>query len=196
MTETTTNNTTEEISLQQDFYNQLNYFLDDTSEQELYKKYTPLKEEILVKLFKFIPERKTETLGKSRILVKSALNGAWKPSDEVKNEKIFPICKVIKVGKGVKGDIDTGKAYIVPYNDVNGDSWDPDFMFMVQNFAKQGRQGSMTEIPEGMRQKISNLEKNWERYRFSMPDRLGDETEDDRLVYLIPELKLVAEYHV
>jgi len=185
---------TKKVSIQEEFDKQLADFINDKSEQDEYKNFNPLQEKVIVKLFKFAPIDNKNALGTSQILIESPLDGKWKSSSIAQNEKIFPICKVIKVGKYIT-DIKAGDVFTVPVSDIVGDDMNPEFMWLVQNFGQQGKHGSMTKIPENMRQRIPKLEKNWERYKFSLPDRIGDETDDDKLVYLIPLLKLEAEYN-
>lgn len=183
----------DKISIEEEFSLQLADFLRTTAEEEDYKRFTPLRDKILVKLFKFSPSD-NDVLGKSSVLVQSKLDGQWKPKDAAIHEKVFPICKIIKAGKDVDPRIQEGQLYTVPFSDVVGEDWNPDFMFLMQNFTKQGNKMGLADIPPDMRQRIPKLEKNWERYKFSMPDRIGKESDEDRLVYLIPELKLESEY--
>lgn len=181
--------------LQKDFDEQLKAFIDDNSYFEEYRKFSPLKKEILVKLFKFVPKNK-EGLGYSGVfMVKNEISNEYKPRTVSLSEKIYPIVKVIKTGVAIDDEsISSGKIYTVPWNDVIGTSWNPDFLNLMQTFAKKGENGSIANVPADMDQRIPNLEINWERYKFSMPDRVSDETDEDKLVYLIPELKLTSLY--
>lgn len=182
-------------NLQTQFNQQLQEFVDDNSDSESYQKFTPLREEVLVRLFKFKPEGNTTELGKKEILIWSELQKDFIPSNQAIYEKIYPIVKIIKKGlASMNVEIKRGGLYTVPVNDVIGLDWNPDFLFTMNNFAKQGKKNGMTHIPDDMEQKIPKLSKNWEHYKFSMPDRVSEETEEDELVYLIPELKLKAVY--
>jgi len=183
-------------SLQEDLYNQLEELVKDNSHKKTYEKYVPRKDKILVKVFKFIPSDKDVKLGNSPILMISNLDGTLKPSSVAKNEKLFPIVKVLKVGSDVDDWVKEGQLYIVPWNDIVGETWNPDFQWMMQNFSQKRGDGkpSVVTIPDDMPQKLLKIDVNWERYKFSMPDRIGDEDEEDKLVYLIPQLKLEADY--
>lgn len=184
-----------DIRLQKEFDEQLALFATNEDYFADYRKYTPLRKEILVKLFKFTPSDK-EGLGDTGLfMVKSEISGEFKPRTMALSEKIYPIVKVIKVGADIVDSlIKPGKLYTVPWNDVIGTAWNPDFLGMMNGFAKKGETGAVINIPADMEQRISNLELTWERYKFSMPDRVRDETKDDKLVYLIPEPKLTSIY--
>jgi hypothetical protein len=185
------------FDLQKEFEQQLRHFIEDESDVKEYDKYVPRSDKMLVKVFKFHVKEGTEGLGTSSILIQSPLDGAWKPKDSVLNEKIFPLVRVLKVGNAVENeDIKVGKIYVVPADEVSGDDWNPDFMWMMQNFAKQGKSSGQLVIPDDMDQKIPKIEKNWARYKFLMPDRIGDATDEDKLVFLVPTLKIEAEYLV
>lgn len=188
--------TTIGVNLQTEFDKQIEDFAKDESYFADYARYTPRKDKVLVKLFKFTMD--DVPVGSTTILMPSQLpseRGQWKPSVVTTNEKVYPIVKVIKVGKDVK-DVKVGQMYVVPHADIIGDSFNPEFMFLMNNFVKQGKKMGLADVPEDMEQRISNLEKNWERYKFSMPDRVGSETSTDKLIYLIPELKLEADYEL
>lgn len=182
-------------SLQQEFERKLEEFIaEDLSDN--YKRYIPRRDKALVKVFKFTPDANKHQLGKSSILMVSALDGTLKPSSVTKNEKLFPIVKVIKRGSDAPDWVKEGELYVVPYNDIVGETWNPDFQWMMQNFSQKKGDGkpSLVTIPDDMPQKLLKIDVNWERYKFSMPDHLGDEKDGDKLVYLIPTLKLEADY--
>lgn len=181
------------IDIQKAFNEQLEKFKIPGEKDTSYNRYHPLGDKVLIRLFKFTLTNASKDLGVRSILIPSPLDGKWKPREEAINEKIFPICRVILTGSECTG-IDVGGLYVVPFNDVVGLDWNPDFMWMMQNFAKQGKSSGQLVIPDDMPQKITKLEKNWERYKFSMPDRVGREEEFDELVYLIPRVKLEAKY--
>lgn len=184
------------MTIQEEFYKQLEEFQKDSSAED-YRRYSPRNQRVLIKLFKFIPKDSQEKLGTKSILIKSSLDGSWKPSDVAETERIYPIAKVLKVGKAVEDkDIVEGQLYVLPFDDVMGTSWNPDFLHLMNTFGKKGNQASLAHIPDDMPQRISNLEREMKRYKFSMPDRIGNETEDDKLVYLIPSSKLEAIYEL
>lgn len=181
-------------TIQQEFDEKLKEFYEEKNYIKEYERFTPLGDKILVKMFRFIPEKNTEDLGKTQIWVKSPLTGEFKPSNQALNEKVFPIVKVLKVGVGVdKSFISEGKLYTVPLSEVDGMDWNPDFLHLMNTFSQQGK-APKANLPEDMPQKIPKLERNWERYIFAMPDRIGNKTEEDKLVYLIPSLKLESIY--
>lgn len=185
-----------EKKIEKEFAKALKTFLS-TDFSEEYKGYQPLGDKILVKLFKFSPrDELKEELGKSEIYVQSKLDGSFKPKSIAMSEKIFPIVKVIKKGLGVNNEsIEEGGSYTVPYDEVTGEQWNPDFLHLVQTFSgKSGNQGKLVNVPEDMPQKLPKLYIDWVRYKFSMPDRLTKETDEDKLVYLIPSIKLESIY--
>lgn len=183
------------MSIEEQFNSKLKEFLSEDLSQE-YSKYTPTNDKVLVKVFKFVPEENTSDLGRSTILVVSKLDGSLKPASIANNEKLFPIVKVIKKGKQTPDWVKENELYVVPYNDIVGDDWNPEFKWMMQNFSQKKGDGkpSIVTIPDDMPQRILKIDIHWERYKFSMPDRISVENETDKLVYLIPPLKLEAEY--
>lgn len=188
----------EKAALLADFTKQIKEFKEDNSYEEEYRRFSPRKDKVLVKVFRFTPSDKAFDLGSSPILTISPIDGVLKPSKVSKNEKLFPIVKIIKKGKEASADLEEGKLYVVPYNDIVGDTWNPDFQWMMQNFSQKrgdGKPGLVT-IPDDMPQRLNKIDVHWERYKFSMPDRIGDEQSADKLVYLIPELKLEADYEI
>lgn len=184
-------------ALEENFKQSLRDFIEDDSYFPDYKGYIPLGDKVLIRLFKFTPrEDLKEHLGKTEILLPGVLDGNWKPKIQALSEKIFPIAKVIRKGMRVNEDfIKEGGVYTVPYEEVLGTQWNPDFLHLVQTFAgKSGNQGKLVNIPEDMPQKLPKMAIEWARYKFSMPDRLGKETEDDKLTFLIPTIKLESIY--
>jgi hypothetical protein len=184
--------------LEEDLMKQLADFKADNSILPEYERFNPRSERVLVQVFKFVPSDSSVIMGNSPILTVSPLDGRLKPSTISKHEKIFPIVKVLKKGAFSPEWVEDGALYIVPYNDVVGETWNPDFQFMMQSFSQKKGDGKpgMVTIPDDMEQKLQKIEVNWERYKFSMPDRIGKETDTDKLVYLIPSLKLEADYLV
>lgn len=180
--------------LEKDLKNQLRQFKN--AKEKNYESYRFYRDRCLVKVFKFKPSDETVQMSQSAIMIQSPLNGEWRTSYEVNNEKLFPIVKVIKKGSEAPDWVKEGNLYTVPYNDVVGDTWNPDFQWMMQNFAKKNNKGKpgIVTIPDDMEQRIPKLDVHWERYKFSMPDRIGKEEEEDKIVYLIPSLKLEADY--
>lgn len=183
-------------ALEQSYTDQLVSFIKDDSYFKFYEKFAPLKEKSLVKLFRYIPPEETGTalLGLSTKMVQSIVTGEWSQTTVDLPYIVMPIVKIIKKGRDVKDtELVEGGVYIVAYSDIMGESFNPDFMWMMQNFAKNGKNG-IVHIPDDMPQKLPNLEKNWERYKFYMPDKLGRPTDDEKMVYLIPENKFDAIY--
>lgn len=184
-------------ALEKEFEERLRDFVEDDSHIETYRRFKPRGDRVLVKVFKFVPsDPKLKAGEKSPILTVSKLDGTLKPAMVARHEKFFPIVKILKIGSNVSSDIKVGNLYVVPHNDVVGEKWNPDFQWMMQNFSKKRGDGkpSVVTIPDDMPQKLLAIDVQWERYKFSMPDRLGDETNDDKLVYLIPTLKIEADY--
>jgi hypothetical protein len=189
---------TESVNLQKDLLKQLKEFKETDLDANKYSHYTLRRDKVLVRVFKFVPTSKA-VMSKSVILTVSPLDGVFKPSAVAQHEKLYPIVKIIDVGAEAPDWIKKGELYTVPFNDVVGDTWNPDFQWMMQNFGKKNNDGDkpgMVTIPDDMEQRIPKLDVNWERYKFSMPDRIGDELEEDKLVYLIPSLKIEADYAI
>lgn len=194
--------TTTKQSLEQEFKEQLEAFCKDTSYFKEYERYTPLGPKVLLKLFKFVPKEKTPELGHIPILTQSPLDGSWKWGSDAMAEKVYNIAMVIKIGKGGWGasavqpdDVEIGQTYVVPYNDVVGVDVNPKFLSVVNTFkGPVGSQGALTNIPAEIPQNLPNLDIHWSRFKFSMPDRLGNETDDDKLIYLVNAQKLEAIY--
>lgn len=186
------------VTLQKDMFEQLARFKEADEHTAKYARFVPRRDKILVQVFKFVPSDSNVKLGKSSILMVSPLDGKLKPSSVAKAEKIFPIIKVLKKGHEAPDWVEVGALYTVPWNDVVGETWNPDFQWMMQNFSKKSNDGkpSMVTIPEDMPQKLSKLDVQWERYKFSMPDSIGEEASEDKLVYLIPTMKIEADYLV
>lgn len=194
----------ERENIAKQFDEQFDAFAKDDEFGE-YDRFTPIGAKVLVKLFKFSPEDPGESLGKQAIVIPDA-SGNLKPQAVALHEKVFPIVKVIKKGIGdwgqsqvSKEDVQEGGLYIVPTNDVVGMKTNPEFLHMLQTYkGKQGSQGALIKVTDEMNipQNLPKLDIVWERYKFSMPDRLGEETEDDKLVFLIPAQKLEAKYEL
>src|SRR5688572_21752286 len=172
--------------LEQDYKNQLKEFYEDQSYYSDYDCFSPFTKKVLVKVFKFTPTFKAD-VGSTTLMVESPYDGSLKPKIVALNEKLFPIVKVIKVGTGVENtkDIKVDTLYTVPSDEIIGDDWNPEFMFVMNTMVQQGQKGGLARIPEGMRQRIPRLEKNWDKYKFGLPNKLGSETEEERLIYLI-----------
>ena len=187
---------TKTVSLQDDLYDQLTTLKKDDSHETKYRRFKPRRDRVLVQVFKFVPSDSTVEFGRSTILVKSPLDGVLKPSSIAQNERIFPIVKVLKKGDESPDWVKEGELYTVPYNDVVGETWNPEFQWMMQNFSQKKGDGkpSVVTIPDDMPQKLSKLDVQWERYKFSMPDQVGEEVVEDKLVFLIPSLKIEADY--
>lgn len=185
-------------ALEENFREELEHFISDTSYFDEYRGFNPLSNKVLVKLFRFTPkDNLKKELGETEILMPGALDGKWKPKTQAMAEKIFPIVKVIKRGMGVIDEfVKEGGVYTVPYEEITGTQWNPDFLHLVNTFGKSGNQGQLVNIPKDMPQRLPKMAIEWARYKFSMPDRLSKETEDDKLVFLIPTLKLESIYEL
>lgn len=179
--------------LQEEFNQQLKTFAEDDSYMAEYTRFSPRTKNVLVKVFNFKPSIKGY-VGKAVFMIKSQKDSEWRPRTIAASEKLYPIVKVVRKGALVSEDIQVGKLYIVPNEDIEGTSLNPEFMHLMQNFAKQGKNGAITNVPEDLPQRLNNIDIHWVRYRFRMPDRVGDYTEDDFLFYLIPESKIEATY--
>lgn len=115
----------------------------------------------------------------------------FKLKDKPALENVFPIVKILKVGEGVKSDkYKVGDICLVPSTDVIGEDWNPKFLHIMQF---QNSQNMKPVLPEGMRQSIPNVEKNWDRYKFVRP-WIPNPEPIDHLTYLIPEPKIRGRY--
>jgi hypothetical protein len=164
-----------------------------------FEKFVPLKEDVLVEIFKFIPSKEyisKSLLGRSPILLFSQLDGTTKESTTANNEQYLPIVRVIKVGVACSNkSIIPGSLYTVSVEDIEGYSFNPDYIWMMQNFAKQG-QKNLTHIPADVPQRIKNIDTKWGKYRFNKPNLLKKEENEYRDIFLIPEISIKARYDV
>lgn len=184
--------------LQQEFSEQLKEFASDRSIFDEYKQFTPREKDVIVKVFKFTPSNNKSLGEKHVILMKNDMTGEFTPRTVAQKEKIYPIVRLIAVNETVREslDLEVGALYTVPVEEITGTSFNPEFLHLMQNFAKQGKQGSFVNVPEDMPQRLPNIEIQWQNYKFPRPDRVGDVTENDRLVFLIPSLKLKTRYEL
>jgi hypothetical protein len=183
-----------EEQLEQEKQEQLIKFKNDKTRQDLYSNFVPRTKRVLVEIFQFKPSVRT-ALDKGLFMVKSEIDQTWTPRTLAISEKLYPIVRVLRKSEDCSEDIEVGKMYTVPVDDISGTSWNPDFMHALQQFAgKSGTQGSFTNVPENMPQRLPNIEINWKNYYFGMPDKAGLPGEDDGLIFLIPEGKLTTVY--
>jgi len=186
--------------LKEEFNVCINAFAKDRSYFKNYDRYEPLGQEVLVRLFTFKPRedviKRNPLFGEHDIWITSPLNQQPIKQSQAILDKMYPIVMIIKLGKTcdpakalVEGDL-----YTIPYDDVVGNSFNPEFLDAMNTYARQGGKSSLAHLPSDIPQKISNIHKHWERYQFSMPDRFDNPTEDDKLTYLIPDLKIKAKF--
>jgi len=117
----------------------------------------------------------------------------FKLKDKPATENLFPIVKILKKGQGIKSDkYKEGDVVLVPSNDILGEDWNPKFIQVMQY---QDSRNMKPVLPEGMRQSIPNVEKNWDRYKFVRP-WVPKPEEIDHLTYLIPETKVRGTFNV
>lgn len=172
--------------LQAEFYEQLSAFL--MIDESDYDSITPLQDKVLVRLFEFKP--KSDAVGTSAIYVPN-LEGKWVKSEEAKYQSIYPIVKIVRSDDE---DYPVGKLFVVSRDEVVGEDWNPEFLHLVNTYQQQGNKGGMIKAPEEMRQKIPRLEKNWARYHFGCVDQVAQQEESDDYIFLIPKLKMIAQY--
>lgn len=122
----------------------------------------------------------------------SALLNQYKIADARMNKKTFPIVKIIKVGRDSDDGFKKGDIVLVPSTDILGDDWNPKFLHIMQY---QQSSNMKPVLPEGMRQRISNVEIKWDKYRFVKPWVL-DPQNQDTLTYLIPQSKVKGYFNV
>lgn len=114
-----------------------------------------------------------------------------KLTDKPATENVFPIVKLLKIGGNIKlGKYKVGDICLVPSTDVIGEDWNPKFLQIMQF---QNSQNMKPIIPDGMRQSIPNVEKNWDRYKFIRPWTPLPE-QIDHLTFLLPEAKVRGSY--
>lgn len=189
--------------LERQFRQQLSDFATDESYFSEYDRFTPIGAVAVVKLFNFEPDLKGG-LGSTKLYLPSPLTGEYRQQEATVRNRIFPIVKVIKLGIGNWGEenstipreaLKEGGIYVVPYTDVIGEQWNPDFLHLVNTFAGAGgKQGKLVNTPQGMPQKITNLSQRWGMYEFSMPDQLFVNEEEVKLIYQVPVIKLRSIY--
>ena len=156
--------------IEQDFNKKLRTFIEDKELPKAYANYTPIGDEVMIKLFKFIPSEQKKK--KSSILMPGGISGDFKEHTAAAHEKILPIAKILRIGLGVKRELKAGDICTVAPDDIMGKDWNPDFIHLMNSFVKEeGKQGKLANVPKGMPQEIPKLEKNWARYRFIRPDR-------------------------
>lgn len=183
------------MNLELEYQKQITAFADLDNDIKEYAAFKPRGKKVLVKLFRMKLPKASSKLNTSSILVPSKLEpGEYVTVDEAKADKIFPIVKVLAKGPSAPDDLEVGNLYNVTYNDIVGEVWNPDFLFFMQNFVKTDKGMGLANLPKDMRQRKPKIEVEWERYKFSKPSRVGKETDEDQLVYLIPELKIESEY--
>lgn len=181
-----------EEQLEQEKQDQLKVFVNDMSLG--YTNFTPRNKRVLVKIFQFKPSVRSR-LDQGLFMVKSDIDQQWRPRTLAISEKLYPIVKVLRMANGCEPDVQVGKIYTVNVDDITGTSWNPEFLHALQTFAgKSGTQGSFTNVPENMPQRLPNIQIHWQKYKFGTPDRAGLPTEEDELIYLIPESELKTIY--
>lgn len=117
----------------------------------------------------------------------------WKLSDQKMTEGILPIAKIIAIGKSIDSKkYSVGDIVLVPSCDIIGDDWNPKFLHVMQF---QQSKGMQPVLPDGMEQRIPNVEKNWEHYKFVRP-WVPKPTQVDNLTYLIPESKVKGRFSI
>lgn len=107
-------------------------------------------------------------------------------------EGIFPIVKVLKVGRTATAGWEVGDILTVPSRDIHGQQLSPEFQQFMQH---QNSQGMKPIIPEGYRQFVPNVEVNWKGYAFIRP-WMVEPQEIDYITFLLPSPKLRGRYNV
>ena len=174
------------------------YKIDEWSEYDSIDFYDA---EYLVRIFKMdvskFQDIKTNYFDWSPILKKFTLK------EKQQGITVFPIVKILKLGKRVdpNGNLEAlglkynvGDICIVSSHEILGDDWNPAFMSYM-GFQEQRAQGMTPKVPEGLRQRIPNVEKNWDRYQFIRP-WVAKPEEKDYLTYLIPSSKIKGLFNV
>lgn len=123
----------------------------------------------------------------------SRITREWKLKDVPATENVFPIVKILAVGKSVENTkYKVGDIALVPSNDVLGEDWNPKFLQVMQY---QNSQGMHPVLPQGMRQSIPNVEIKWSQYNFVRP-WVPKPEEKDFITFLIPEAKIRGSYEL
>ncbi len=123
----------------------------------------------------------------------SHIIGKFKIKDKPATENVFPIVKILKIGEGVKSTKHkVGDIVLVPSNEILGEDWNPKFLHYMQF---QDSKGMNPVLPEGMKQSVPNVQKNWDRFMFIRP-WVPQPEEQDKLTYLIPEGRVIGSYNV
>lgn len=168
---------------QQQVDKQLKQFSNNKDYVEKYKNDEVLHKDVIVRIFKFVPE--TEI--KKSILIPDD-NGEFKPSSVVIEVRYFPLVQILNVGRDCDGKYEIGGVYTVPEHEIAGDDWNPQYLHLMQSFQMQGKQ--LVHVPENMKQKLPNVQINWNRYLYEKTWEAVDSKEREAEVYLIPESKL------
>lgn len=107
----------------------------------------------------------------------------WKLTDTQLIDNVYPIGKILKVGKAVELDkYKVGDIVLLPSNDIVGEDWNPHFLTILGH---QRSQGMSPVLPTGMRQRMQNVELKWDRYKFVRP-WVPKPEDKDNLTFLIP----------
>lgn len=171
-------------------------FYKDTSYYEKFKKFTPLKEECIIKIFKYSADKAVASkglLGKSKLILPSSINGGLTETTTANVDKHLPIIKIIRKGLTCKLNVEEGKLYVVALDDVEGYVFNPDYIWAMQNMAKQGSK-NLTHIPSDMEQRIRKIDNTWSKYKFNVPNLLFKHLSEFKDVYLIPDILIKSEF--
>lgn len=122
----------------------------------------------------------------------SPIMRTWKLEDAQMNEGIFAVAKIVAIGSGIENtDYSVGDIVLLPSTDIVGEDWNPKFLHVMQF---QQSKGMAPVLPEGMRQRIPNVEIKWANYKFVRP-WIPVPEESDELTYLIPESKVKGKFN-
>lgn len=176
------------------YKDQLRAFVKDDGYFSKFDCVQPLFSDVLVKIFKFFP-KKSESI----LLISHPITGEMVSPNAV--FAFIPIVKVIKTGRSVPEEIQSGKCYTVPFEDVVGEKSNPEFMALINMQIKAGDTNDpeklkKSEIPKGLKQKIWNIEQAWERYLFFDPSDEESVLSKDFDYFLLPSPKIKCLYEL
>lgn len=180
--------------LQKEFVEQINSLRSDNKIVEQFKYFKPRERKVLVKVFKFRPSVEGIITTEIPLKIFDKASGKLMDRTRVENARIYPIVKVLAVGPDVPKDVIVGNLYTVCVDDIEGTQLNDEYLHLVNSFGREGSSGKIVNIPEGIPVRVPGIEKNWKRHKFQVPDKVGELTDDEKLIYLVPDLKLETTY--
>lgn len=145
-----------------------------------------------VELFKYVP-KSSNLVGASKMIVIPDGKGGIMDAKVALNMRFLPIARIIAVGDAFdteeRGNV--GDIVCVPSTDILGpDVPHPDYLMLMQ----MSKSNAKPIIPEGLREKISSLEKKWFQYAYYDPFDFAAHDEETR-IFIIPSIKITGKWN-